>query len=72
VSAPAVPARAVVYEGALARVWVADPAAKTLELRLIKPGLTRDGMVEVLAGLKVGESVVSAGSVFIDRGVAAD
>jgi cobalt-zinc-cadmium efflux system membrane fusion protein len=72
VSAPAVPARAVVYEGALARVWVADPAAKTLELRLIKPGLARDGMVEVLAGLKVGESVVSAGSVFIDRGVAAD
>jgi cobalt-zinc-cadmium efflux system membrane fusion protein len=63
---PAVPQDAVVYEGDSARVWVAR-ADKTLELRTIRPGRIADAMVEVLQGLQPGESVVTSGSVFIDR-----
>lgn len=69
---PAVPADAVVYEGNSAHVWVADPAKKTLEIRPIKPGGAEDGMIEVLAGLKPGEKVVTSGAVFIDRAATGD
>ncbi len=63
----AVPANAVVYEGADAHVWVADPASKTLALRQIEVGTESHGFVEVLHGLKPEESVVTSGAVFIDR-----
>jgi cobalt-zinc-cadmium efflux system membrane fusion protein len=66
VNAPAVPEEAVVYEGQTARVWVAGND-KTLGLRQIQTGRTQDGVVEVLAGLQAGESVVTSGSLFIDR-----
>ena len=62
-----VPEMAVVYDGAQAHVWVADPARHTLALRDIKTGASEDGMVEVLAGLQPGESIVTSGAVFIDR-----
>ncbi len=71
-NAPVVPESAVVYEGSAARVWVADPAAKQLEIRPVKVGRTLDGMVEVLQGLAAGESVVTAGAVFIDRAASGD
>jgi cobalt-zinc-cadmium efflux system membrane fusion protein len=64
--APAVPPDAIVYEGDLARVWVAGKDG-TLALRRIRPGQTRDGMVEVLSGLAAGERVVTRGTIFIDR-----
>jgi cobalt-zinc-cadmium efflux system membrane fusion protein len=63
----AVPANAVVYEGADAHVWVADPANKTLALRQIDVGTETHGFVQVLRGLKPEESVVTSGAVFIDR-----
>jgi cobalt-zinc-cadmium efflux system membrane fusion protein len=66
IEAPAVPEEAIVYEGSTAHVWVAG-TDKTLSLREIRTGRTREGMVEVLTGLGVGESVVTSGSVFIDR-----
>jgi cobalt-zinc-cadmium efflux system membrane fusion protein len=62
-----VPEMAVVYDGAEAHVWVADPARDTLALRQITPGASEDGMVQVLAGLRAGESIVTSGAVFIDR-----
>jgi cobalt-zinc-cadmium efflux system membrane fusion protein len=68
---PGVPDDAVVYEGDVARVWVAR-ADKTLELRQIKPGRSADSMVQALAGLQPGESVVTSGSVFIDRAAKSD
>jgi cobalt-zinc-cadmium efflux system membrane fusion protein len=71
-AAPAVPESAVVYEGDTAHVWVADPKAKTLEIRPIKVGRERHGMVEALSGLKPGEDIVTSGSVFIDRAVSGD
>ena len=65
-ASPAVPADAIVYEGDTAHVWVARDD-KRLALRTIRPGLTSNGMVQVLSGLRPGERVVTAGSVFIDR-----
>jgi len=61
-----VPEEAVIYEGDTARVWVARPG-RLLELRQIQAGTTVDGMVEVLSGLRPGETVVTSGSLFIDR-----
>ncbi len=63
----AVPDAAVVYEGADAHVWVADPERKTLALRQVTAGPANHGMVEVLRGLVDGDSVVTSGAVFIDR-----
>jgi cobalt-zinc-cadmium efflux system membrane fusion protein len=68
---PAVPDDAVIYEGDVARVWVAR-ADKTLELRTIKIGRNNDRMVEALAGLEPNEAVVTSGSVFIDRAAKGD
>ena len=72
VSAPAVPERAVVYEGTTAHLWVADPGAKRLGIRQVKLGRTQSGMVEVVNGLKAGKSIVVSGAVFIDRAAASD
>lgn len=66
-SALLVPEDGVVFEGDEARVWVADPGRKTLELRQIKAGAVSDGRVQVLSGLKAGEWIVTSGSLFIDR-----
>lgn len=63
---PAVPESAVVYEGDGAHVWVAHPD-HSLEIRSIRAGRAESGRVEVLAGLKPGEQVVTSGAVFIDR-----
>ncbi len=68
----AVPERAVVYEGEAAHVWVAHPKTRTLEIRPIRAGYTRDGIVQVLDGLHAGDSVVTSGAVFIDRAVIGD
>jgi cobalt-zinc-cadmium efflux system membrane fusion protein len=70
--APAVPSDAVVYEGETAHVWVADPATKALAIRQVVTGRMRNGVVEILKGLKTGESVVTQGAVFIDRAAASD
>ena len=71
VTAPAVPESAVVYEGQKARVWVAEKD-KSIGLREIRTGRTQDGMVEVLDGLQPTESVVTSGSLFIDRAARSD
>ena len=65
-SAPSVPESAVVYEGDGAHVWLAHPD-HTLEVRQIKAGRTDAGAVQVLAGLRSGEQIVTGGAVFIDR-----
>ena len=71
-SMPAVPADAIVYEGANARVWVARPDSKTVVSRAIVVGDTSDGMVEVKKGLEAGETVVTSGTLFIDRAARRD
>ncbi len=62
----AVPREAVVYEGSLARVWVARDD-QAIELRQVKLGLAGAGLVQVLDGLAPGETIVTRGSLFIDR-----
>jgi len=62
----AVPREAVIYEADTARVWVAR-ADKTIEVRQIKAGITRAGMVQVVQGLQAGEAVVTKGSLFVDQ-----
>jgi cobalt-zinc-cadmium efflux system membrane fusion protein len=71
-TSPSVPVSAVVFEGDAAHVWLANDKAKTLEIRPIQIGHTREGMIQVLDGLKVGDKVVTAGAVFIDRAVSTD
>ena len=65
-TAPAVPQSAIVYEGDSARVWVAG-ADQTLALREVRVGRTSDGMVEIRSGLSSGETIVTHGTIFIDR-----
>jgi cobalt-zinc-cadmium efflux system membrane fusion protein len=71
-AAPAAPEAALVYEGTTAHVWVGDEKEKTLAIRPVTIGRNRDGMVEVLQGLKPGEKIVTSGAVFIDRAISGD
>jgi cobalt-zinc-cadmium efflux system membrane fusion protein len=66
VAAVAVPQSAIVYEGDTARVWVARDDGR-IESRKISTGQTSDGMVEIREGLSPGETVVTRGTLFIDR-----
>ncbi|WP_246172047.1 efflux RND transporter periplasmic adaptor subunit [Nitrospirillum amazonense] len=68
----AVPERAVIHEGDVSRVWVADAARHALALRPVTLGRQQDGLVEVLDGLKAGDSVVTKGALFIDRAAQGD
>ena len=63
----AVPEKALVYEGADAHVWLADPTDKTLAIRPVTVGAETHGLVEIRVGLKDGDSIVTSGAVFIDR-----
>ncbi|MBV9153127.1 MAG: efflux RND transporter periplasmic adaptor subunit [Alphaproteobacteria bacterium] len=65
-AAPSVPQSAIVYEGDTARVWVAHDD-RTIESRQVTTGQTSDNMVEIREGLSPGETVVTRGTLFIDR-----
>ncbi|MBI3704425.1 MAG: efflux RND transporter periplasmic adaptor subunit [Rhizobiales bacterium] len=69
-TSPAVPREAVIYDGQTAHVWVARED-RSVEPRKIKTGLNNGPMVQVLDGLKLGEKVVTKGSLFVDRAAAA-
>lgn len=68
---PAVPEQAIVYDADGAHVWLAGPD-RTLLVRQVHLGRTDGGQVEVLDGLKAGDTVVTSGSLFIDRAAEAD
>jgi cobalt-zinc-cadmium efflux system membrane fusion protein len=70
-TAPAVPQRAVVFEGETARVWVASDDG-TIAARQIRIGRSANGMLEVLEGLSKGDKVVTSGALFIDRAASSD
>jgi RND family efflux transporter MFP subunit len=65
-AAPAVPARAVIYEGDTARVWVAGNDG-SLALRDVSLGRANGDQVEVTRGLSGGEKIVTSGALIIDR-----
>ena len=64
--APAVPQSALIYEGESARVFVVSKDG-SIAGRPVRAGRSRDGMIEIVSGLKAGERVVSSGTLFIDR-----
>ncbi len=68
---PAIPEAAIVYDPDGAHVWLAG-ADKTLRVRKVTLGRNDGGMVEIVQGLQAGDTVVTAGSVFIDRAAEAD
>jgi cobalt-zinc-cadmium efflux system membrane fusion protein len=70
-TAPAVPAAAIVYEGARAHVWIARPDG-AIEARDVTLGLAARGMVQVTAGIAAGEAIVTRGAVFMDRATSGD
>jgi membrane fusion protein, heavy metal efflux system len=65
-----VPKQALIYEGNHVRLWVAHDD-KSIELREIETGLTNGDLVEVRTNLKAGETIVTRGSLFIDRAATA-
>jgi cobalt-zinc-cadmium efflux system membrane fusion protein len=65
-NAPAVPERAIIYEGDSRRVWVVD-AKGNLILRSISVGRSSAGYAEITSGLAAGERVVTGGALFIDQ-----
>jgi cobalt-zinc-cadmium efflux system membrane fusion protein len=69
--APAVPQSAIVYEGDEAHVFVVRDDG-TVTARSIRVGRISGAMVEVSAGLAVGEKIVTGGTLFIDRTVEAN
>jgi membrane fusion protein, heavy metal efflux system len=70
VESPAIPRNAIVYEGEVARVWVAKPD-RSVELRRIRAGMIQGDRVQVLDGLTAGEEVVGRGVLFVDQMTAA-
>ena len=66
VTAPGVPQRAIVYEGAEAHVFVARDDG-TLAVRPIHTGRVNGDLVEATGGIAAGERVVTRGALFIDR-----
>jgi len=61
-----VPKQALIYEGDRVRLWVVHDD-KSIELRKVETGLINGDLVEARANLKVGEKIVTRGSLFIDR-----
>ncbi|WP_404425536.1 efflux RND transporter periplasmic adaptor subunit [Nibricoccus sp. IMCC34717] len=58
-----IPQRATFRSGQLESVYVVDPAGEVTQ-RFVRLGNARDGVVEVLAGLSRGESVVTDAAAF--------
>jgi RND family efflux transporter MFP subunit len=63
-----VPAAAVVPDGDAFRVFVVD-SARIAHARTVEVGARRDGRIEITAGLKPGERIVTDGAYQVDDGV---
>lgn len=61
-----VPATAVIHEGENARLWVLRRDNR-LEARDVATGEEQDGKVEITAGLRPGETIVTAGALFVNE-----
>jgi cobalt-zinc-cadmium efflux system membrane fusion protein len=67
VEATAIPVNGVVREGdGTMTAWVTTDRRHFAQ-RIIRPGLRRDGRVQILEGLQRGELVVSEGAVFLSN-----
>lgn len=61
-----VPVDAVIHEGDTERVWVYVGKGRVIA-RTVRTGESHDGRVTILSGLRSGESVVSAGALFVNE-----
>ncbi len=59
-----VPQQAVVREGNIAVVWVAE-SGNRISRRLVEPGAELNGKIEIKSGLRAGEVVVADGALFL-------
>ena len=64
-ASPAVPREAIVADGDRQRIWVVLPD-KSIEFRPIQTGVFSGRMVQVLDGVKAGDTIITKGSL-IDR-----
>jgi cobalt-zinc-cadmium efflux system membrane fusion protein len=71
VQAPAVPHTAVVYEGEKTRVFVVS-ADGGIAVRNVEVGRHEGDMIEIVGGLRPGEKIVTAGTLFVDRAASGD
>jgi cobalt-zinc-cadmium efflux system membrane fusion protein len=62
---------ALVFRGAEAFVWV-SPDNGLFELRRVRVGLRDQGHYQIIEGLRLGENVVTAGALFVDRAARID
>jgi membrane fusion protein, heavy metal efflux system len=67
----AVPEMAVIHEGDQSHVWL-SAGGESLVMRRIRPGRLQNGYMEVLSGLKPGDRVALAGSLFLDSAANSD
>jgi cobalt-zinc-cadmium efflux system membrane fusion protein len=67
---PAVPQNAIVYEGERTRLFVVADNAVTI--RNVQVGRRQGDMIEIVDGLRAGEKVVTAGTLFVDRAANGD
>ena len=67
----AIPEMAVIHEGDQSHVWLSAGGA-SLVMRRVQPGRLQNGYMEVLAGLKPGDRVALAGSLFLDSAANSD
>lgn len=63
---PSLPREAVIYDGDVARIWVAR-ADKGIEARSVKIGPGKGKRLAIVEGLNEGERVIVKGSIFLDR-----
>jgi cobalt-zinc-cadmium efflux system membrane fusion protein len=68
---PAIPEMAAIREGDQSHVWVSAGGA-SLVMRRIQPGRLQNGYMEVLTGLRPGDRVALAGSLFLDSAANSD
>lgn len=61
-----VPATAVIHEGESARMWVLRGDHR-LEARSVRTGDEQGGRIEITSGLKVGETIVTEGAIFVNE-----
>jgi cobalt-zinc-cadmium efflux system membrane fusion protein len=67
----AIPEMAVIHEGDQSHVWL-SAGGESLVMRRIRPGRLQNGYMEVLSGLKPGDRVALAGSLFLDSAANSD
>lgn len=67
---PAVPVSALVRDLDLTEIWV-DQGGGKFERRKVETGLQQDGRVQILKGLRPGETVVTQGGVFLTQALVA-